>query len=94
MSSSVNSGRPDRSFADRLTDTGNLVKLPDAPLVKPENPVEASVAKARRNDTLTKKDGNNIRQLHNDGYTLPRIRQMLALKLTLTHLRSIVNEQR
>jgi hypothetical protein len=61
---------------------------------EPDKSSEASVAKRRLSEPLTKKDRNNIRRLYSDGYTLPRIRQMLGLRATLTRLRKVADDRR
>jgi hypothetical protein len=94
MSSSVNSGRPERTFAHHLTETENLVKLRDAPLVNPNSQDEASVVQPSLSGPITKATEKKTRQLHLNGLSLARIRQQLNLDVPLSRIASVVNKPR
>jgi len=84
MSSSVKSGRPDRSFAHRLTDPESLVQLPGPQLVNPNSRDEASVVQPSLSGPTEKK----IRKLYSEGVSMVRIRQRLGLKIAVSRIRA------
>jgi hypothetical protein len=92
MSSSVNSGRPERSYAHRLTETENLVMLRDVPLVNPNSQDEAKVVQPSLSGPITKATEKKIHQLHRNGLSLARIRHQLKLDAPLSRIASIVNK--
>jgi hypothetical protein len=93
MSSSVNSGRPERSFADRLTDTENLVKPLEASLSQAETAGEARDAQRRQGvTTITKVTEKKIRQLYKSVGSMARVRQELDLDVPLSRIATIVNK--